>query len=242
MRWLALALLALALSGCESSQEKSAQLEREAQKNGSAHGSTQQGLKITHPSTKVKVLATGVVRGSETDAVVVVLHNTSASTLRDVPVAITVRDSRGATVYSNDVPGLASTLVEVQLLAPHATLSWIDDQVQASGGVPSSVAARIGEAPTGTGTPPPVSVSGTHVVEEAGSAAALEGNVVNSSQVPQQELVVYAVARQGGRVVAAGRAVLPQLPAARPTHFQLFFVGSPKGAKLEVSAPATTLG
>jgi hypothetical protein len=47
---------------------------------------------------------------------------------------------------------------------------------------------------------------------------------------------------RGGRIVAAGRAVLPEVGAGQRAPFQVFFIGSPQGAQLQASAPPTTLG
>lgn len=244
MRRAALLLVALALTGCESSQEKSAKLEKAAKLHESAdkraRALAQKALTITHRSTRVRVLGTAVVSGAEGDAAVVTLHNDSASTIRDLPIAIAVKDKQGATVYANNTPGLAPTLLAVRVLAPHATLSWIDDQVQASA-PPASVSAEVGEGTTAAGALPAVSVSGARLSEEAGSPTA-EGTLVNRSSLNQQELVVYVVARRGGQIVGAGRAVLAEAPAGSSTHFQAFLVGKTAGAKLEVSAPPTVLG
>ena len=45
----------------------------------------------------------------------------------------------------------------------------------------------------------------------------------------QQNLIVYVLARRGGQVVAAGRAVLPEVGAGASLPFQAFLVGSPSG-------------
>jgi hypothetical protein len=124
------------------------------------------------------------------------------------------------------------------LLPAHAVMTWIDDQVQASG-TPASVSVKVGEGTPATGAIPQLSVEGAHLAEGGTEA---EGNLVNHSPVAQQELVVYALARRAGRIVAAGRAVLAQAPAGTSSPFQIFFVGDPRGARLEVSAPATTPG
>lgn len=240
MRLSALVLVALALTACESNQERSAKLEKAAERHkGEAaqhRALAQRALTITRQSTKVKVIDTSLVRGSEGTAAVVTLRNVSNTPLRDVPVQIDVRNARGVSVYTNDVAGLSPTLVSVALLPAHTVLTWIDDQVQASG-VPTSVSAKVGEGTPTTGTVPHLSVQGARVSE-----AQAEGNVVNRSGIGQQELVVYALARRAGRIVAAGRAVLPAVPAGGSTQFQIFFVGNPAGAQLEVSAPATTSG
>lgn len=240
MRLAALALAALALTACESNQERSAKLEK-ADKHQEREALqrrqlAQRALQITHPSTRVKVIATAVVHSSEGAAAIVSLRNDSRASLRDVPIRITVKNASGASIYTNATPGLSPTLLTVALLPAHDVVTWIDDQVQGSG-TPASVSAQVGEGTPATGAVPRLSVEGAHLSE-----AQAEGNVFNHSAILQQELVVDALARRAGRIVAAGRAVLAQAAAGSSTPFQIFFVGDPSGAQLEVSAPATTSG
>ncbi|MHB8242503.1 MAG: hypothetical protein ACYDHN_10980 [Solirubrobacteraceae bacterium] len=246
MRWVALALAALTLTGCETTQEKAAKLEaiakrheREASKNGAT---AKRGLAIAHQSTKVKVTATALLRSSEGAAAVVTLHNASATPLRNVPIAITIRSAAGTAVYSNDEPGLAAALVSVPQLPAHGQTTWIDDQIQASG-APASVDVKVGEGEAlGTGAIPRLSVEGEHVFEDPTNGTGVEGAIVNHSTVSQQELVVYAIARRAGKIVAAGRAIVAQAQAGSSTRFQIFCIGDPRGAKLSVTAPPTTFG
>jgi hypothetical protein len=186
-------------------------------------------LSITRPSTLVRVTATAVLHSSEGTAAAVTVRNLSGTALRDVPIEIAVKDAHGATIYTNDTPGLAAALVSVPLLPAHATSTWVDDQVQASG-TPASVSAEVGEGERVTEAIPPIAVEGAHLSE-----GEVEGSVVNHSRVSQRELVVYAVARRAGTIVAAGRAVVPQAEAGSTTHFQAFLIGSAHGAQLEVS-------
>ena len=234
MRLLALALAAIAFAGCESTQEKSAKLEKVARREA-AHAArskalTQRRLSVTTPSAIVKVLAATVLHSSEGAAAAVTLQNTSATTLRDVPIEITVKDAHGATLYTNATSGLAAALVSVPLLVAHATSTWVDDQVQVSG-TPASVSAKVGEGERVTEAVPHIAIVGAHLTE--GRA---EGSVVNHSAVGQHELVVYAIARRGGAIVAAGRAIVPQAEAGASEHFQAFLIGDSRGARLEVSA------
>ena len=62
----------------------------------------------------------------------------------------------------------------------------------------------------------------------------------NESSVTQHGLVVYGLARHGAKIVAASRAVLTEVPAHSASQFQVLFIGSGQGAKVEASAPATT--
>jgi hypothetical protein len=241
VRRAALVLIALALTGCETSAEKSAKLERAAKLEAKRTAVAARGLTITKPSDKVAVLAASALKSSEGAAVVVTLHNRSNVALHDVPIEITVKGSGGATIYTNDAPGLAAALVSVPLLRAHATTNWIDDQVQATG-TPKSVSAKVGEGEAVAGAIPRLVVEGAHLVSDETSGPEAEGSVVNHSAVGQHELVVYALARRAGRAVAAGRAVIPQAEAGSSTRFQVFFIGDPRGAQLEVSAAPTTFG
>jgi hypothetical protein len=238
----ALAVAALALNGCESNIERSAKLEKKARAARLAHPQENlKGVVVTRENPKVKVLTVDVVHGEGGVAAVVLLRNESSKPLHSAPIALTVNDAKGAVLYQNNAPGLNPTLVSVPLLRAHAVTVWVDDQIQATG-VPRKASAKVGEAPAATGQLPRVIVSGVHSSEESGNGASVEGTVTNRSKVAQQQLVVYVVARRAGRIVAAGRAVLPEVAAGQTTPFQVFFIGSPKGAQLEASAPPTTLG
>jgi hypothetical protein len=127
------------------------------------------------------------------------------------------------------------------MIPAHGRLEWIDDQIP-SAATTSSASAKVGEAPIARGAVPSLSVSGAHMIEDPSSGPGAEGLLVNHSGVSQSELVVYAVARRGSSILAAGRAVLPLVPADSSTRFQLFFIGDPTGGRLEVTAPPSTLG
>ncbi|HLM85878.1 MAG TPA: hypothetical protein VK272_06785 [Solirubrobacteraceae bacterium] len=241
----ALALLALTLAGCESSQEKSAKIEkvvkREAKQDAARKALAQRSLTITHGSTKIEVTSTTVLHSSEGTAALVTLRNLSATAQRDVPIQITVKSTSGAPLYINNTPGLAPALVSMPLLPAHATLTWIDDQVQASG-TPASVSAKVGEGQATSGALPKLSVQGAQLIEGGAAGPEVEGSIVNRSSVGARAVVVYAVARRTGAIVAAGSAVVPQVEAGASEHFQAFLIGSAKGARLEVSAAPSSLG
>jgi hypothetical protein len=242
IRAAATALAVLALTGCETNAQRSGKLEKAALAQRLAHPrAISRGVIVTHENLQVKILQTAVIHDENGVAAVVILRNESARPLREAPIAIRVSDAKGAVLYQNDSPGLDSTLVSVPVLKPHAETVWIDDQIQAAG-VPAAVSARIGEAPAATGPLPAMSVNGVHTFEDPSNGVGVEGTVSNSSKIAQQKLVVYVVGRRGGRIVAAGRAVLAEVGAGRKTAFQVFCVGNPQGAKLEASAPASTVG
>jgi hypothetical protein len=233
---LGVGLLAVVLCGCESTQEHSADLQRHAKHDVFAT----QSAAVTKESPNVKVLQSTVIHSSSATAVVVVLRNTSTHTLENAPIEVTVRDADGSVLYQNNASGLEPSLTTVSLLLPGQETIWVDDQVTASG-MPTSASALIGEGTQASTSIPRLSISGTHQSAEGGVEATLSGSVANDSQTAQQNLVVYAVARRGGKIVAAGRAVLPEVPAqGTNVSFQIYFAGDPSGAQIQTSAPATT--
>jgi hypothetical protein len=217
-----------------STAEKSAEIEKHAKHEKLAL----QGVSVTKESPNVEVTASTVVHSSVGAAVVVEMRNTSSHTIENAPIEITVRDAKGGVLFQNNQPGAERALTTVSLLQPGKRTVWVDDQVQTTG-VPVSAIARVGEGTRASGSAPRVSVSGTHLTEEGGEAGAT-GNVTNGSKVAQQHLVVYAVARNAGKIVAAGRAGIPEVGAGATMPFQAYFIGNPKGAQIETSAPLTT--
>jgi hypothetical protein len=192
-------------------------------------------LTVTRPSAVIRVREAAVVHGAEGAAAVVVLDNTSARAFARVPIAITVSDASGKTVFSNDTPGLEPGLVSVASVPAHAEAFWVDDQLPASS-KPARVRARVGEG-TPAAAVPQIAIASVHSSEGAAAGPGVAATASNHSRVAQQGLAVFALARRAGQVVAAGRAVIPELAAGASAPFQLFFVGNARGAQLRLLAP-----
>jgi hypothetical protein len=227
-RWLAL-LAVLALTGCQTTAEKSAQLQRQAKRVTL----DQKGLSITRESAEIKVVGATVVRDAERAAAIVTLHNGSAHAQHDVPIAIAVADARGRTLFQNNGAGLERALVSLPSIGPHATITWVNDQVPVSGG-PASVSARVGEAADFAGPLPRLAIGATRLSEDPANGLVATGNVANHSQTQQKGIVLYAVARRANRIVAAGRAIVAELAANASASFEVSLVGDARGAQLSV--------
>ena len=229
---LGLAGAAALLAGCQSTQSKSAEL---AAQSGGA--SKEQGLQIDRKSRDVEVTGTTLVSVANGAAVVVGLKNKSKKTLVNVPIAIDVRKG-GKTVFANDAPGLEPSLVGVAALKPGESLTWVNDQVFAPG---PKVAVKVGatdeRAPAKL---PEIDVGAPRVGGDPTSGFAIEGKVTNRSDLLQRKLVLYAVARKDGRVVAAGRGQVERLKPHAAAGYQIFFIGNPEGARVELAAPPTS--
>ena len=232
-----LALACLALAGCESTQERSARLERAAHRKAVVQSAS--GLKIGSPSRSVEVISATALHTSEGTAVAVLLGNTGPAQ-REVPLLISVGQGGGPPV-TNSEPGLARSLISSAYVPAHGTAVWVDDQLTLTGR-PGAVEAKVGEGKPATGPAPKIEL-GAHRLEREPSGEALTGTVTNRSPVAQHELPVYAVATRGGRTVAAGRGVVDALAPGASGKFTIFLVGTgAQGAKLTLSAPPSTFG
>lgn len=225
-------LIATSLVACQSTQSRSAQLEKE----GAKELLSEAGLKIEKESGDVKVTSTAVLDDPNGAAVVVGLHNSSGQSLVDVPILIDVRDAKGKSVYRNDIPGIEPALASVPYIPAGGDTEWVNDQVLAAG-KPKSVEVKVGESRDSySGEQPDILVSPAKVEGDPVSGLEATGAVVNKTGKEQERLLLYAIARKGDKVVAAGRGAIEHLKAGtKPLHYDIFFIGDPSGAELEVT-------
>jgi hypothetical protein len=232
MRRMAILVLALVIAGCESTQDKSARLERLA----ASKGETGKGLVVRERSRDVRPLRTSALQDANGTAVVVELRNRSERALARIPLALQVRGRDRSVLYANDVAGLDESLVSVPSIAAGGRLLWVNDQVTAAER-PDRVRATVGANARPVERLPRIDVRGVRLQGDPVSGVAAVGKVTNRSEVEQRRLVVFAVARKGGKVVAAGRAIINRVRPGKSAPFQAFFIGDPRGAQLEVAAP-----
>jgi hypothetical protein len=228
---LALAGVALVVTGCESTQDKSAAIAAEL-----GPVKKEKGLEIARESKDVEVLSSALLSDQNGSAVVVRLRNRSDEDLVGVPIAIDVRDAAGKSVYRNDIPGIEPALAAVPFVAAGGEVEWVHDQILASG-KPASVRVTVGEGGEPfAGEPPAVSVSEPKIEGDPFSGVLAGGNVRNESGEDLERLLLYAVARRGGEIVAAGRgAIEPFKDKPKPFPYNVYFIGDPSGADVTVS-------
>jgi hypothetical protein len=226
----------LALAGCESSQHKSARLEKSAK-----HSIAEQAHIVKRPSTLVSIQADTVLRTKDRAAAIITVRNKADRPIARVPIEIHVLGAGGEKLFGNDVPGLQTSLIEVPLIRARGSFTWVNDQLSLSS-APKKLEAMVGDPKQRVGGIPELRISKVQLHADPVSGIEAEGKVENRSKVKQVNLVVFGVARRGGKVVAAGRALVPKLKPGRKANFSIFWVGNPRGAKLEISAPPTVLG
>ena len=227
-----LALVTLPLAACQSTQSKSAELEKE----GATTLYKAKGLQISQVSSTVKVLGTTVLSDQNGGAVVVTVKNESDRDLKDVPIAINVLDKKGKSVFKNNLPGLEQALAAVPFIRAGETVDWVNDQVLATG-TPASVKAKVGVTQETVTSPiPKFDISPPKLEVDPVSGTEVTGDVVNNTGKDQRNLLLYAVARKGSEIVAAGRGLIARLkPTTKPVHYDIFFIGDPRGAKVTIT-------
>lgn len=235
---IALAGVALVVTGCESTQDKSAKIAAEL-------GPVQQekGLEIGRESKDVEVVSTKLLSDANGSAAVVRLRNRSKDDLVGVPIEIDVLDAKGRSVYTNTIPGIEPALAAVPFIEAGGEVEWVHDQVLASG-KPAKVEVKVGEGGRPfDGEAPKVSVSEPKLEGDPYSGILAGGNVTNEAGEDLDRLLLYAVASKGGEVVAAGRgAIEPFKDKPKPQPYNIYFIGDPRGADIEVTEFPTIPG
>jgi hypothetical protein len=225
-------LVGSVLAGCETTQDKAREIAARAQANAP------KPRVITKENKDVKVVDTTLLSDQNGDAVVVTLKNEGKDTLVNVPIVVDLSAGKKS-VYRNDEAGLETALNHVPVIQPGETVDWVNDQVNPIS-KPDSAKVKVGipEAPAPAKIPE-VIVSPPRM-QNSSLGPKVSGTVTNKSQIDQLKLVLFAVARSGGRVVAAGRGGVKKLKAGDGHAYSLFFIGNPTGGDVTVTGPPTT--
>ncbi len=229
----ALLLLAgLALSACTSSQDKARAIRERA------IATAPKPLVISKPNKDVKVGDVTLLHDRNGDAIVVPLTNETDKLMVSLPILVEVKSGKQI-VYANDTAGLDYALNHVALIKPHETLYWVNDQVTAEGNT-AKVEVGQPEVKPPSGPLPQYSVSDPRFGHDF-SGVKVSGVVKTESKLDQSHLILFAVARRGGRIVAAGRGQIKKLKAeAKPAPYVIYFIGDPTGSDVTIQAPPTT--
>ncbi len=234
----ALAGVALVVTGCESTQDKSAKIAAEL-----GPVSQEKGLKIVKQSKDVEVVSTTLLTDQAGSAVVVRLRNESGEDLVGVPIAIDVLDAKGKSVYRNDIPGIEPALAAVPFIPGGGEVEWVHDQILATG-KPARVEVKVGAGGESFGgKQPQLTVTEPRIEGDPYSGVLAAGDVKNESGEDLERLLLYAVATRGGEIVAAGRgAIEPFKAKPKPLPYSIYFIGDPRGAAVEIAQSPTLPG
>lgn len=226
----------LALSACTTTQERSAALAQQAE--GAAEAKR---FNVGRTNSRITAEEVTTLKGDGANTVVVKLKSEAAAPQALVPIGVDLYDAKGTSLYTNRVDGLDAALNNVPVAEPGTTW-WVNNQLP--GAAADRTRVRVGTPKAATPAElPELKVSGIELGDDAGIPVAT-GKVENLSAVEQRRLTIFAVALKGGKVVAAGRAVVEKVgpKGSKRQRFSVYFTGDPTGAQLEISAPPSTLG
>jgi hypothetical protein len=224
------------LAACESTQDKSAKLEVQG-----AEIAKVEKIKIGAANQSVDVVETTLLTDEYGSAVALRLKNNSPEAQVEVPVGLVVKNAKGKSLYRNDIQGLEDGLIRVPIVEGNSEGWWVHDQVLVTQ-APKIAEATLGkpeaQAPAKI---PRIDVSPPFLETDPGSGMNVTGKVTNKSNVEQIDLLLYAVATKGGKVVAAGRGLIPKLKTdGKSESYRIYFIGDPKNADIEVVAMPST--
>jgi hypothetical protein len=221
--------LAVTASACESTEDESAKIGRQA---GAAEVAS--SLKLGAINRGVRVSDVTTLSGGGRKAVAMKLTVTSSRAQSEVPLLVQAKAKDGKVVYSN-ATGAEPLLQRVTLLAGRKSIWWVDDEVLTSQ-TPASAKVTVGTGKRATGGARAAALSAKATATQTQSGS-LSGELTNRTGKAQSTVPVFAVALRGGKVVAAGRSVVASLPAhGAPATFDIPLVGDASGAKIELTA------
>jgi hypothetical protein len=217
----------VALSGCATTQDAN----RRASIQADRTLASRKALELRGIDRNVQVVSTTVLNGKDGSAVVAVLRNRGDRPVNDLPIEVGPQGGDPVNVRPN-VPYFQS---HAPAIAPGHQATWVYVSRDPLGSNRAFV--RVGARPT-----PPLTTT-DHVTElqtgGKGDGSSVQAVVTNDTGVPQYDLDVYAVARKGGRLVAAGRANLEHLGVTNSAHLTLPMIGDAKRARVQIFAPQT---
>jgi hypothetical protein len=228
-------LIVLGASGCETTQEQSAKIARTLGHQSAIAGTTRLGA----ANRDVRIEREVVLTAAGQSAVALKLTNTSPRAQTDFPVLIEVLDAKGSAVYRNNTSGIEPSIQQFALLAPHATAWWVDNEVLANGGVPKTATGQLGAATAQAPSALPSITTAAVSASNSFPGPHVSATVRNGSTIAQRQLPVYAVALRGGRVVGAGRAIIPSLAPGAAAQVQVPMVGSVSESTISLTVAPT---
>lgn len=227
--------LVLPLAGCTTTQERSAELAKSAEKAAKA-----KRFNVGRTNPDIRAAHVTMLKGQDANAVVVKVVNRSKARQVLVPIGVDLYDAKRAALFTNRVDGLDAALNTLPVVEP-GTSYWVNNQLPTTKAARTRV--RIGTSRTKVPAKlPEIRVTGVKLADD-GDVKVARGRVVNRSPVEQLRLTVFGVAIKNGKVVAAGRSVIEKLgpKGSKAQRFNIYFTGDPTGAKLEITAPPSTL-
>lgn len=230
--------LGVSVSACESTEQESAKLNKEGQRLIGGQGAVRLGA----VNRSVKVSDVTLLSSEERSAVAVRLSPSAAQS--EIPVLLSITGADGRSLYSNQAGGLETSLAHTSLAAAGRAQWWVDDQVLLPHGTSTGsvrVRVQVGSSASSHPASAPGDLRATGAqLSQQGTVNTVSGQLAGSFPNAHSKVAVFAVAVHAGKVVAAGRAIVsPPSTRGEKAPFQIFLIGNPSGASLQLSVAPT---
>lgn len=220
---LVLALTTLAISGCDTTREKSARAKLATERIVTSD----KAVKIKRQNPDVSVVRVTLLREKRRSAFAVELRSKSSRTISDLPVLVGVQTSSGERKIVNAKAKTPYFQSHLAAIAPRSE-AWfvVEPERRVPRGKPFAI----------VGTPSHRQLAGQKIPKVALTelvlgARRVTGKVTNESGFPQYSIQLYAVAEAKGAVVAAGAASVIKSGTGESQTFAISLIGrAPRGA------------
>lgn len=228
------ALAALALTGCESSFDKAAEIRANQGEVAQAESiEVEQAAGVEAETLAVIPSADGLMA-----AVVIRITATGAGgALLWAPIEVRLLGADGSEVGTNNVPGADPTLVHLPSLLDGGETLYVNDQIAVTG-EPATAEVVIGGAPVAAEVAAGLEIANATITEDPSFGTTWTATVTNQTPVRQEQVIVQALLRDGDAVVGAGISIVAGLDPGASAEVTGFFTGGQTG-ELEVFAPAS---
>lgn len=223
----------IAVAGCATTQQEALRLRL----NSARIRVSQHPTKVAVAGRALRVTHVALVRGRTGSAIVVRLHNPGARTVSDLPISVGLRKgaARQRPLNVKSPEEFSYFDAHVPVIGPGRTVTWVyttTRHVPAGARPYAIVGARPSIRAPRVSTAPVIDASAAGTATSVRVAVALH----NQTSIPQYQLQVYAIARHGGRYVAAGALTVAHLGAGGTHAVKLPLVGHPTRRRLQFEA------
>lgn len=227
---LGLIALALLLSGCDTTQDKS----QRAAVSADRALDSRKPVNVARPDPRFKIETVQAVGRGKTAAIVVRFKSSAAQATADLPISVGI-ERDGARKLLNRGPNVYYFQNHIPAAPPLASTVWV---VQLGKRIPrGKLFAAIG-TPRGlqtTGATPDLAIA------KVRGSQSVTGLITNRSGLPQYVVELYATASHHGKYVAAGRSRVVKLTGDGTQRFAIPLAGRRGRAKPVVAAGAGIL-
>jgi hypothetical protein len=174
-------------------------------------------------------------RDNSTAVIVRVTNPNSRRAVADAPIAIDLVDRAGTVVGTSTDAGTDPLLVHVPYIDPGESVLFVSDTTAASA---KPAEARVkATAIFSAVRRVRLVVHALQLRTDAFGFSTAAGTIVSLAAPETRNVLIQAVVRRGGHIVAAGTTVARVPPRGRSRTFEIILIGDAKGGELRVWAP-----